>query len=134
MKKRMRIKSKVLAAVLLAGVLCAGTVAAQAGTSSGRIGSYYVSGSTTISATSAVARTDCSGAPTNARAGVRAVYYYMDLDEMRMYSITESDVADRGCLVSISAPAGNNESASVEAFHYVTLDGETWSTNTQETY
>ena len=130
--KKTRTKVKVLAAALLAGVLCAGTVAAQAGTVNGTVGGSYVGGDTSITVSSAYART--LSAYSGVSTSVRATYYYIDMDTHTFHSETLSDAAERGSMVSFSVDSLEYESYDIEAYHYASYNGESWGDTSYEKY
>lgn len=127
-----RTKRKVLAMLLVAGVLFAGTTTALAGTVSGKIGTISVGGDTGIFASSAYART--SSSQPGVQTSVRATYYYVDMDTHTFYSETLSDSYERGCMVSFSKDAEVYESYDIDAYHYASYNGDTWSDTSYEKY
>lgn len=126
MKKRMGRKTKVLAAVLLAGVLCAGTVVAQAGSENCRLGNHYVSAETYASKStySAMARTVSSSYAVHT--GVQAYYEYYDPILGDNFELEEWDNGLYGSEVTFSLPSGAQRATMISADHNAEYGGQNW--------
>ncbi len=132
-------KVKVLALLLAAGVLCAGTTTAYAETISRSLKGNNFTCTTEITSTTAMARTLASGPSLSV--SVDATYHYVDLDKYVFEEERSSDAGRMGARVDFTVPSeGDYRSYDVKATHTAqtleedVYEREVWLGHTTETY
>lgn len=127
-------KGKVLAAVLVASVLCAGTVTVQAETISRSIGGYGFTATTEVTSTTAMART-LAGGP-YLYVSVSAEYNYINLDTYETAREYGDDQGIMGARVDFTTDSDYRyRTIDVKASHTAEAEnGEFWSGSTDESY
>lgn len=129
--KKARIKVNVVAAVLLVGVLCAGTLTAKAGGEYCMLENHYVGGETYAKSSTDVGMARTVSSSYAVHTGVHANYEYYDSVSGNSRELTGSAHGFYGSEVTFSLPSGGERASKISAEHHAEYNGQNWTCTTE---